>query len=403
MPDDQQPKNDDPASIAGRSAADRPAAGRNGNGQTVLQKLKGLFGHRPSSSSLRESLEGALDEAAGVATDPFSAKERSMLRNVLGLRDLRVDDVMVPRADIDGVEIDVIIADLIKEFRVAGHSRMPVYRENLDEPAGMVHIKDVLGWMTEHALLSAENPERSGAGPAGGLDMSRIPLQTSLVDAGLIREVLYVPPSMPAVDLLVKMQATRVHLAIVIDEYGGTDGLVSIEDLVEEIVGEIEDEHDEQSAPMIVPTDDGGFIADARAPIEEVSDMLGDELEVGDLVEEIDTLGGLVFNRAGHVPVRGELVSFPGGYEFEILDADPRRIKRVRIHRRAPGALRPARREKAEKGRPVSEPPAAEAVETPSIEPPPISPPAIESPAIESTETRHPESAKTGSGRSDAA
>jgi hemolysin (HlyC) family protein len=379
MPDDQQPRSDDPPSTGPKSSGGRNGAGRSGNGGPFLQKLKGLFGQRPSSSSLRESLEGALDEAAGIA-DPFSAKERSMLRNVLGLRDLRVDDVMVPRADIDAVEIGVSIADLIKEFRVAGHSRLPIYKETLDEPVGMVHIKDLLGWMTSRALLSEEELGRRRAKPPGGLDMRRIPLKVSLVEAELIREVLYVPPSMPAVDLLVKMQATRIHLAIVIDEYGGTDGLASIEDLVEEIVGEIEDEHDEESAPMIVPTDDGGFIADARAPLEEVSDMLGQELEVGDLVEEIDTLGGLVFNRAGHVPVRGELVTFPGGYEFEILDADPRRIKRVRIHRREPGTTRHVRRERGDKDRPEAE----------RSEPGP-------------SEAGHSEPGKPGSGRSDAA
>ena len=379
MPDDQQSRSDDPLSTSPASSGGRNGSGRPGAGGPFLQKLKGLFGQRTSTSSLRESLEGALDEAAGIA-DPFSAKERSMLRNVLGLRDLRVDDVMVPRADIDGVEIGVTIADLIKEFREAGHSRLPIYRETLDEPAGMVHIKDLLGWMTSRALLSEEDLGRRRAKPPGGLDMRRIPLKTSLVEAELIRQVLYVPPSMPAVDLLVKMQATRIHLAIVIDEYGGTDGLVSIEDLVEEIVGEIEDEHDEESAPMIVPTDDGGFIADARAPLEEVSDMLGQELEVGDLVADIDTLGGLVFNRAGHVPVRGELVAFPGGYEFEILDADPRRIKRVRIHRREPGTTRPLRREGSEKDRPESD--------------------RLES---ERPGTEISEPVKTGSGRSDAA
>ncbi|MEJ8572726.1 hemolysin family protein [Microbaculum marinum] len=269
-----------------------------------------------------------------------------MLRNVLGLRDLRVDDVMVPRADIDAVEINVCIADLIKEFREAGHSRLPVYRDTLDEPAGMVHIKDLLGWMTARSLLDETEVAKRRSAP-GGLDFRRVPLKMSLAETGLVRPVLYVPPSMPAVDLLVKMQATRIHLAIIVDEYGGTDGLASIEDLVEEIVGEIEDEHDEESAPMMIPTDDGGFIADARAPLEEVVQILGEELEIGDLVEDIDTLGGLVFNRAGHVPVRGELVQFPGGYEFEILDADPRRIKRVRIHRRNGSTPRGGRRERA--------------------------------------------------------
>ena len=360
MPDDQQPRSDEPSSTSQPGSGGRNGSGRPASGGPFLQKLKGLFGQKQQTSSLRESLEGALDEAVGIASDPFSAKERSMLRNVLGLRDLRVDDVMVPRADIDGVEIGVTIADLIKEFRVAGHSRLPIYRETLDEPVGMVHIKDLLGWMTTQALLSDEDLGRRRAKPPGGLDMRRIPLKTSLVEAELIREVLYVPPSMPAVDLLVKMQATRIHLAIIIDEYGGTDGLASIEDLVEEIVGEIEDEHDEESAPMIVPTDDGGFIADARAPIEEVGDLLGQELEIGDLVEEVDTLGGLVFNRAGHVPVRGELVTFPGGYEFEIIDADPRRIKRVRIHRREPGTTRPVRRERSDKERQEAERPQSE-------------------------------------------
>lgn len=322
MPDDQQSSSEDPASSNSGAAA-----------EPFLRRLKGLFGGRQTSSSLRESLAGALDETAGVA-DPFSAKERSMLRNVLGLRDLRVEDVMVPRADIDAVEIGVTIADLTKEFRDAGHSRLPVYRETLDEPAGMVHIKDLLGWMTSRAMLTDEELARRRARPAGDLDLKRIPLKTALTEAGLIRQVLYVPPSMPAVDLLVKMQATRVHLAIVVDEYGGTDGLVSIEDLVEEIVGEIEDEHDEQTAPMIVPTDDSGFVADARAPVEDVASLLGDGFEIGDLAEDVDTLGGLVFNQAGRVPVRGEIVTFPGGYEVEILDADPRRVKRVRISRR---------------------------------------------------------------------
>jgi hemolysin (HlyC) family protein len=311
-----------------------------------MQRLKVLVG-MPRSSSLRESLAGALDHGADGVGDPLTAKERSMLRNVLGLRDLRVYDVMVPRADIDAVVTDITIGDLIREFREAGHSRLPVYKETLDEPVGMVHIKDLLGWMTTEAVLPPNDQKPRRAPPPGHLDLRRVPLKTTLASAGLIREVLYVPPSMPAVDLLVKMQATRIHLAIVVDEYGGTDGLASIEDLVEEIVGEIEDEHDEESAPMILPTDDGGFIADARAPLEEVSAVLGEDLEIGDLVEDIDTLGGLVFSRVGHIPVRGELIEFPGGYEFEIIDADPRRIKRVRIQRRSTGAARAARREPA--------------------------------------------------------
>lgn len=345
----KEPRSEEPPSPADKNPADkspsdnslndnRSGGSPNGNHAasrgSLFGRLASLFGRKPSSS-LRDSLAGVLDEAADVASDPFSAKERSMLRNVLGMRDLRIDDVMVPRVDIDAVEIDISIADLIKEFRKAGHSRLPVYRDTLDEPVGMVHIKDLLGYVTSHAQLSADDlARRRGPAPPGDLEFRRVPLKTPLSQAGLVRDVLFVPPSMPAVDLLVKMQATRIHLAIVIDEYGGTDGLASIEDLVEEIVGEIEDEHDEEIGPMILPTEDGGFIADARAPLEDVSRMLGDDLKIGDLIDEIDTLGGLLFDRAGHVPVRGELVVFPGGYEFEILEADPRRIKRVQIHRR---------------------------------------------------------------------
>ncbi len=325
MSDESRSSTDDPSSIA---AGDQSNL-HNG----FFARLKELFAGR-SNGSLRDDLEGVLDADARQLASVLSPKERSMLRNVLSLRDLRVEDVMVPRADIDAVEVDVPIGELLQEFRVAGHSRLPVYREGLDDPAGMVHIKDLMGYITQQALGTPADGAETPAIEPGGNPFDKVDFTTPLNRTGLVRQVLYVPPSMPAGDLLVKMQATRVHMAIVVDEYGGTDGLVSIEDLVEQIVGDIEDEHDEASAPMIEPTPDGGFIADARAPIEEVSALFGDDLELGDLVEEVDTLAGLVFNRAGHVPVRGELVPFAGGFEFEILDADPRRIKRVRIHRR---------------------------------------------------------------------
>ncbi|ESR25876.1 hemolysin family protein [Lutibaculum baratangense] len=322
-----------------RSNTEEPSSSAAGD-QSNLQhgffaRLKELFAGR-TSGSLRDDLEDVLDADARQLASVLSPKERSMLRNVLSLRDLRVEDVMVPRADIDAVEADAPIGELLQEFREAGHSRMPVYREGLDDPAGMVHVKDVMGYVMNQALVTDADVASQPQLKAGGIHFEKVDFTTPLNRTGLIRQVLYVPPSMPAGDLLVKMQATRAHMAIVVDEYGGTDGLVTIEDLVEEIVGDIEDEHDEESAPMIEPTGDGGFIADARAPIEEVSALFGDELELGDLVEEVDTLAGLVFNRAGHVPVRGELVPFEGGFEFEILDADPRRIKRVRIHRRQP-------------------------------------------------------------------
>lgn len=341
MPKDQnQPPAEDPSSSVEAAAAAPAEPVPPGS---LVARLRALFARR-ASASLRESLEGALEET-GIAT--FSAEERSMLRNVLALKELRVDDVMVPRADIDAVETGATIADLIREFREAGHSRLPVYRETLDDPAGMVHIKDLLGWMSAKATLGEEELAGRRNRPAGGLDFRRVPLKTTIEEAGLVRDVLYVPPSMPAGDLLVKMQTTRIHLAIVVDEYGGTDGLVSIEDLVEEIVGDIEDEHDEASAPMIEPAGNGSFVADARTPLEELQAALGDGLDIGDLMEEIDTLGGLLFNRVGRVPVRGELIEFPGGYEFEVLDADPRRVKRVRIQRRLGGQPRAARRDRA--------------------------------------------------------
>jgi CBS domain containing-hemolysin-like protein len=343
MPDDHQSAAEDPSSSAAGPADP-------GSRYSLFQKFRTLFGAR--NASWRESLEGALENGGEGAADKLSAKERSMLRNVLDLRDLRIDDVMVPRADIDAIEIGASIGELLKAFRNAGHSRLPVYRESLDEPMGMVHIKDVVNWMTTQAELDDEERASRRTPPANGLELRKVALKTPLAKTDLVRDVLFVPTSMPAGDLLVKMQANRIHLAIVVDEYGGTDGLVSIEDLVEEIVGDIEDEHDEESAPMIVPTEDGGFIADARAPLEDIGAALGAGLDIGDLVEEIDTLGGLVFNQAGRVPVRGELVAFPGGYEFEILDADPRRVKRVRIHRRQQDGERVSARPRQSGGHP---------------------------------------------------
>ncbi|MGE0845297.1 MAG: hemolysin family protein [Flavobacteriaceae bacterium] len=315
--------------------------GASGNGRGeggFFRRLAQLFGDR--NHSVRESISDALD-TKGQAGDPLSAKERSMLRNILNLRDSRVEDVMVPRADIVAVDAEADLAAAILVFRDAGHSRLPVYRETLDDPLGMVHIKDVLGFVTAQA---------TGARAARGtqkpprLDLRKTDLSVSVSKAKILRQVLYVPPSMPVVDLLLKMQTTRVHLALVVDEYGGTDGLVSIEDLVEEIVGDIEDEHDEQSGPPIVAAGDGTFVADARATVEDLNAALGVEVVPEDIAEDVDTIGGLVFHKAGHVPVRGELVEIADGIEFEIIDADPRRIKRVKIRKSAPGESRKARR-----------------------------------------------------------
>jgi CBS domain containing-hemolysin-like protein len=245
-----------------------------------------------------------------------------MLRRILRFGKLTVEDVMVPRADIIAVDDNVTIDELMGVFRQAEHSRLPLYHETLDDPRGMIHIRDLMSWITTQA-------ETSGA---GGLDLSKVDLKRTVGTMNITRELLYVPGSMSVLDLLLKMQTTRLHLALVVDEYGGTDGLVSIEDLVEEVVGEIADEHDVEDEPLIRSDPRLGLIADARMPIEDLEKQLGIQLVAGVQEEDIDTLGGLVFSIAGRIPARGELVRHPSGIEFEVLEADPRRIKRLRIH-----------------------------------------------------------------------
>ena len=238
---------------------------------------------------------------------------------------------MVPRADIISVQQDVSLGELIKVFESAGHSRLAVYNDTLDDPVGMVHIRDLIAYMAARATVQPGSAKRKPV-PAN-LDFRAVDLTVALSSMRIVREILFVPPSMPVIDLFAKMQATRIHLALVIDEYGGTDGLVSIEDIVEEVVGEIEDEHDEDEAPSVVRQADGSFLADARASLEDVTTTLGAEFDVGDAADEVDTLGGYLFMKIGRVPVRGELVSGPGDFEIEVFDADPRRVKRLRIYR----------------------------------------------------------------------
>jgi CBS domain containing-hemolysin-like protein len=233
-----------------------------------------------------------------------------MLANLLKFGELRVKDVMVPRADIVAVEEKTSLADLVMLFREAQHSRLPVFRETLDDPTGVVHLKSVLG------LLESEDD--------GDFRLSEAPI------ASIKRDILFAPPSMPVLDLLLKMQTSHTHLALVIDEYGGTDGLVSIEDIIEEIVGDIADEHDEES-PHARPLPGGGFLADARIDLEDFKQETGIEFHLDETQEDIDTLGGLVVSLLGRVPQRGEIVAHPDGTEFEVLEADPRRVKRLRI------------------------------------------------------------------------
>lgn len=290
--------------------------------------LRAIF--RWKSSSIRADLTDVLEDGAGETG--FSPTERTMLKNILALRERRIVDVMVPRADIIAVQRDITLGELMKVFESAGHSRLVVYDETLDDAAGMVHIRDLVAFMTVRASLSATTNRRRKKPFPAGLDLKAINLSMPLSATKISREILYAPPSMPVLDLLAKMQTTRIHLALVVDEYGGADGVVSIEDIVEQIVGEIADEHDEDMAPSVVRQSDGSFLADARASLEDVTAVIG-EFDVGDIAKEVDTLAGYVATRIGRVPVRGELVPGPGPFELEILDADPRRVKKLRIYR----------------------------------------------------------------------
>ncbi|OQW52662.1 hemolysin family protein [Candidatus Raskinella chloraquaticus] len=317
----------------------------------LLDRLKSAL-RMKKEVSLRADLEGALAEDLQTETpdQTFSPEERAMLRNILGLREVRVADVMIPRADIISIEQDITLGDLLKLFREAAHSRLPVYRQTLDDPIGFIHIRDVLSYLIAGAPPKSSTRRRKAASE---LDLGKIDLGGKLATAKLMRRLLFVPPSMPALDLLVRMQATRVHLALVVDEYGGTDGLVSIEDLIEQVVGDIADEHDEDID--VIAVDKDGWVASARAPLEDVVKALAPDLVLEtppDMEEDIDTLGGLLTALVGRVPARGELIQGPRDIEFEVLDADPRRIKRVRIRKASRRANEPPirpRRERADK------------------------------------------------------
>jgi CBS domain containing-hemolysin-like protein len=285
-----------------------------------LERLLARFG-LGEEPDLREVIEDALARGKEAGGDTFSAQERAMLRNILRFGKLTVEDVMVPRADIIAVEDTITLAELLRVFREAEHSRLPVYNETLDDPRGMIHIRDLMSGITTAVEKNATT-----------LDLAAVDLGKTVGAINIVREILYVPPSMPVLDLLLRMQSSRLHLALVVDEYGGTDGLVSIEDLIEEVVGEIDDEHDVAEEPLIREDARHGFIADARTPIETLEQRFGIELLSPEQEEDIDTIGGLVFALAGRIPAQGERVHHPSGIEFEVLDADPRLIKKLRIH-----------------------------------------------------------------------
>ena len=273
----------------------------------VLDRVRGMLRRRSPEAELRETIEEIIEETGESTAVAISQQELTLLRNIFKLRDLTAYDVKVPRVDILAIRADVSLAELVPLMEREAHSRMPVYRETLDDAFGMIHMKDVLRFWDRRDQFKLDE---------------------------IVRKVLFVAPSMRVLDLLLEMRKTRIHMALVVDEYGGIDGLVTIEDLVEEIVGEIEDEHDVDEGPRLVPQSDGTMIADARLPIEEFERQVGPIMTSDERkAAEMDTIGGLLTARAGRVPSRGEVVT-DDGYEFEILEADPRRLKRVRVRRR---------------------------------------------------------------------
>ncbi len=270
--------------------------------------------HEPS---LRESLEEAIDDHDGdeAARDDLSAVERAMLKNMLHFGEREAGDIGVPRSDMVVFDVDDGFPALVALFKEAGHSRVPVFRGDRDHIIGMIHIKDVYALIAE-TFDDAVSSQRFADHPV----------------ESLLRPVIFVPGSMRIVDLLARMRAERTHMAMIFDEYGGTDGLVTIEDLVEEIVGDIEDEHDEAEASLLLPINDRLWEADARLPLEELEKQIGTSFEDAEIGDEVDTLGGMVFMLAGRVPATGEIVEHPGGWRFEIIDGDARMVKRVRLH-----------------------------------------------------------------------
>src|SRR6201997_5301968 len=321
----------------------------------LTRAIRTLFGWKPGS--VRDDLHVVLDTSTPDDVG-FSAVERTMLRNILSLHERRIADVMIHRADIVAVKRDIPLGELMSLFESAAHSRLVVYNETLDDPEGIVHIRDLLAFMTARARVPEKTRSKSRARKplTAGLDLRAVDLALPLSQANIIRKLLYVPPSMRAIDLLAQMQASRIHLALVVDEYGGSDGLVSLEDIVEQIVGEIDDEHDSDEPPSIVRQADNSFIADARASLDDVRSVIGEDFVTGEAGEEVETLGGYLVTHVGRLPVRGEVISGPGNFEVEVLDADPRRVKRLRIatrkERPAPRTQRESRRRET-----ASEPP----------------------------------------------
>jgi CBS domain containing-hemolysin-like protein len=283
----------------------------------LWRSLRLLITGQDHEPSLRESLEEAIDDhdGDGADRDDLSAVERAMLKNMLHFGEREAGDIGVPRSDMVVFDIADGFPALVALFREAGHSRVPVFRGDRDHIIGMAHIKDVYALIAE-TFDDAVSSKR----------FENLPIEP------LLRPVLFVPGSMRIVDLLARMRAGRTHMAMIVDEYGGTDGLVTIEDLVEEIVGDIEDEHDEAEAALLQAINDRLWEADARLPLEDLEEELGQSFADDEIGDEVDTLGGMVFMLAGRVPAMGETVEHPTGWRFEVIDGDPRMVKRLRLH-----------------------------------------------------------------------
>ena len=293
----------------GRANGGRAKSENGGDPSTLFDTLRSWLGvkRERNGEDLRDSIAAVIEEHEG-AGGTIDADERALLQRILKLHELSVEDVMVPRVDIVAVEERTALDAVVRLMTTDAHSRLPVYRRNLDDVTGMVHIKDVL------AQKGSRRPFRL---------------------ARILRKVLFAAPSMKVLELLAQMRETRIHMALVVDEFGGIDGLVTIEDLVEEIVGDIEDEFDETEAPQMTPEDGGVMLADARVTIEDFEAQYGPTVSREER-DDIDTLGGLVVALAGRVPGRGELVKHPGGLEFEVIDADRRRVRKLRVRNLPP-------------------------------------------------------------------
>jgi len=282
-----------------------------GSRASFLNHIRGMLGRSAPEPTLRESIAELMQEAADAPEaqarpSELDRHERLLIQNILRLRETTADDVMIPRADIVAMRADLTLEQAIEQIRGDGHSRLPVYREQLDDIIGMVHVKDVFAYVGRPDAFSLE---------------------------AIMRKPLMVAPRIRVLDLMLQMRQQRVHMALVVDEYGGIDGLVTIEDLVETITGEIDDEHDDEEAPMVTERPDGALDLNARLPVADFEKRMGPILSEDERDADIDTVGGLVFTLAGRVPAKGEVISHSSGLEFRILDADARRIRRLRAKR----------------------------------------------------------------------